>query len=640
MYYILLKPASPGQKRITDKNFKKIVFLKENKEEGITLALVQYLGSHALSTIRSHGNSKDSTSIFIPTKPSVKLNLETKIETNSLKSSHKIYKEEIVKPVESVLDQPRNTRQVRYLRQKVADEDRISKDAIINIHAMAYEDSTFVHSIVTYPDLIVCCGLKEVMEELKIVLDSAEACQQQLSYDTTFSVGEFYVSPLIFKNIIFKEAPAIPVLFLIHERKLTAHHKVLFELLSKEIKRPKLKDVPITIDMEIGIRLAIEAETPLQVVGCWRHLSDSVKRWVSGHGGKKDDQRVYIDHLFKMLNCKIETEYLELYESFKDTWSESFVDYFESNVHDKMQYHARFAVEEKVKMTENGITTNVSEGFNFLIKDLQEWKERPIDCIMLSFRFLQQYLLREIQRGRAGVGNFHLVSSEYAIDIYDVDTAEILGFEDIVTNIKDGTYITNPSQVLKKDSVAPSNTFKAKALELINSNKVHLIPQNKCFSVMSGPNYYSVALSKPKAKCTCPNQKICSHIVACYLSLGIEPDESILNDASKVINLTTLRKNARGSKAKPGRKKHRAGDYDVEPAEDSAAKKAKLQEEAPSFQPNGIVDDEEEEGEAEGEDMQEEGEAEGEDMQEEGEAEGEDMHIEQEHHVSKKLFLF
>ena len=117
MYYILLKPVSSCQKRITYKHFKKIVFLKENKAEGTTLALVQYISSHALSKITSHGNSKDSTSIFIPTKPSVKLNIEIKIEINSLKSSHKISKEEIVKPVESVLDQPRNTRQVRYLRQ-------------------------------------------------------------------------------------------------------------------------------------------------------------------------------------------------------------------------------------------------------------------------------------------------------------------------------------------------------------------------------------------------------------------------------------------------------------------------------------------------------------------------------------------
>ena len=29
----------------------------------------------------------------------------------------------------------------------------------------------------------------------------------------------------------------------------------------------------------------------------------------------------------------------------------------------------------------NGITTNQSEGFDWLIKDLNNWKEGPIDCI-------------------------------------------------------------------------------------------------------------------------------------------------------------------------------------------------------------------------------------------------------------------
>ena len=34
-----------------------------------------------------------------------------------------------------------------------------------------------------------------------------------------------------------------------------------------------------------------------------------------------------------------------------------------------------------------GITANQSEGFNWLIKDLNNWKEEPIDCILLSFPF-------------------------------------------------------------------------------------------------------------------------------------------------------------------------------------------------------------------------------------------------------------
>jgi len=40
-----------------------------------------------------------------------------------------------------------------------------------------------------------------------------------LSYDTTFQLGDFYVSVLCFRHTLFKEAPVIPAAFLVHERK-------------------------------------------------------------------------------------------------------------------------------------------------------------------------------------------------------------------------------------------------------------------------------------------------------------------------------------------------------------------------------------------------------------------------------------
>lgn len=574
-YYLLLKAASGGLKRVTDRGFKKIVFLKENKEESTSLALIQYIGDESISIPRSHGNSKIPTSVFIPSKPSTNIRIEAQIEKNELKSAHKIYKEEVAKPVESIVDQPRNTRQVRYIRQKVQDDNRISRDAIVNIHALAYEDPTFVHTIVTYPDLIIVCGMKEVFEEFSEVLENFDANRQHLSYDTTFNVGDFYVSPLLFKNPLYKETPVIPLLFLVHERKLTKHHQCLFDVLCQQLTKAKLTNVPITIDMEQGILLAIAQTTPLTIIGCWRHLSGIVKRWVSGHGGKKDDQRVYVDDLYSLLNCKVESEYLVMYDDKKVMWSEAYVDFFDSNIHTKFHYFARYSIQDKIKMTENGITTNISEGFNFLVKDLNDWKERPIDSILLSFRFLQQYYLRELDRGRAGIGNYHLVRPEFVKDITEVSTSQVLNYEDIVSNIQNGTYITPQ---LPNTEVKSTNVFKAKALELIHSNQVHLIPQNKCFSVISGKNYYTVSLAPPKARCTCPSPKLCSHILAAYLSMGIEPDESLIADTTKIINLTTLRKNARGTKKKSGRKQPRAGDYDLEPAEDSAAKRAKVEE--------------------------------------------------------------
>ena len=67
----------------------------------------------------------------------------------------------------------------------------------------------FVWKITTFPDLVCVCGLKELLNEADRVI---------LSYDTTFQLGDFYVSLLIFRHIIFKERPCIPAMFLLHER--------------------------------------------------------------------------------------------------------------------------------------------------------------------------------------------------------------------------------------------------------------------------------------------------------------------------------------------------------------------------------------------------------------------------------------
>ena len=55
--------------------------------------------------------------------------------------------------------------------------------------------------------------------------------EKLLSYDTTFSMGDFYVKVLLFKHCCFVQKPIIPALFLIHERKLQEHHQIVFRLL-------------------------------------------------------------------------------------------------------------------------------------------------------------------------------------------------------------------------------------------------------------------------------------------------------------------------------------------------------------------------------------------------------------------------
>lgn len=84
-----------------------------------------------------------------------------------------------------------------------------------------------------YPDLDVVAGSKGILDELNSIIKLKDS-ELLFSYDTTFSLGEFYVSPLVFKNILFENNPLMAALFLIHERKLEEIHNIFFRTLSSQ----------------------------------------------------------------------------------------------------------------------------------------------------------------------------------------------------------------------------------------------------------------------------------------------------------------------------------------------------------------------------------------------------------------------
>ena len=56
----------------------------------------------------------------------------------------------------------------------------------------------------------------------------------------------------------------------------------------------------------------------------------------------------------------------------------------------------------------SGVTTNISEGFNNIIKWVNSHKKLPVDNMVLSLFYLQNSTYAEVLRGRAGLGNFSL----------------------------------------------------------------------------------------------------------------------------------------------------------------------------------------------------------------------------------------
>ena len=139
------------------------------------------------------------------------------------------------------------------------------------------------------------------------ILQIVPKVEQLLSYDTTFSMVDFYVSTVLFKYGIIEESPVVPAWFLNHEHKFQSHHQHLFEILRRYCKT-NLKNVALATDMEMGFVNAAEAETTLKVVGCWRHLKKVIERYVHDNEGKRQDAFEFISNDYKILRNENDIE--------------------------------------------------------------------------------------------------------------------------------------------------------------------------------------------------------------------------------------------------------------------------------------------------------------------------------------------
>ncbi len=87
-----------------------------------------------------------------------------------------------------------------------------------------------------------------------LATDSTEN-PQLLSYDTTFQLGDFYVSTLLFRYVLFSTSPVVPAFFSIHERKFQSTHEELMKEVCRSV--PSLVDgkrkIPLVTDDEKGI---------------------------------------------------------------------------------------------------------------------------------------------------------------------------------------------------------------------------------------------------------------------------------------------------------------------------------------------------------------------------------------------------
>ena len=204
------------------------------------------------------------------------------------------------------------------------------------------------------------------------------------------------------------------------------------------------------------------------------------------------------------------------------------------------------------------------------------WHGAPLDAIILSMNYLQNFKYNEIIRGRLNKGNFRLKSMHQnaSLEPDDVEmpkeVCDPMKIIDLVRGDLSALLteeVSEPEMPLDATQSAddcvngpsdeePFNNQKSLAVAAIGQRKVVLVAETGCFIVEgSKGDKYAVTLA-PIEKCHCPALGTCYHILAARKAVGLD------DRADKVVtNMSGLIKGARKRPNRlPGRKKPRPVD--------------------------------------------------------------------------------
>ena len=95
--------------------------------------------------------------------------------------------------------------------------------------------------------------------------------------------------------------------------------------------------VPIVIDDEVGISLAIEKHLICaNRVICWNHIISSAEVWLKKHGAGPTEIPAYTSHIRELLDQSSDVCYENKLKELKEIWSQPFCRYYQESIHSKV----------------------------------------------------------------------------------------------------------------------------------------------------------------------------------------------------------------------------------------------------------------------------------------------------------------
>ena len=170
--------------------------------------VVQYIGCSSVVVSFPHGNAVQDNRAYVRSCPSVISNLKTAVQNNTPSNVYKASTGSDIPPLLHLVKGPRNCKQAQNAAFAVIKTQRLMQDSTCNLLEIAYDLDTFVHR---YLCLSVVCGSTDILKGINLsLLVSPTQSPALISHYTTFCLGDFYVSVLIFRRVLFSLAPVIP----------------------------------------------------------------------------------------------------------------------------------------------------------------------------------------------------------------------------------------------------------------------------------------------------------------------------------------------------------------------------------------------------------------------------------------------
>ena len=268
------------------------------------LYYVRYLGDRNLSKGFCHQNSKTTAKQrvdFARTNPKVLAEIR-KAKGNPLEIYGQMTNKKEGDCEEHAINTVRDEEQVTNALKIQRRQKRMTHDGLFNLVGLELDLGCFISFFQVLPQVVVMgyhADLKEILEKL---IDRDDLPYQLLTYDTTFKLGDFYLSTLIFKQTEFKEGPIMPVAYIIHEVKTQSVHELFFKFISQIL--PGLNDDNcrslFVIDEEKAIYNALHKYFPnIPIFRCWNHVQKNFMKQLTGPQSMKEQLRKTIKKMFK-----------------------------------------------------------------------------------------------------------------------------------------------------------------------------------------------------------------------------------------------------------------------------------------------------------------------------------------------------